>query len=169
MELGFLCVEMNTMQIYDCQNSWNGKTYTEQELLKRANDSKKEDIDLYTKYIKKYPKKSDYWEGQLEAAKKKNYQIIKDYDTFAKMEKQRFCSREPQEITKEEYYNARDVLPPILWGTRGNCEMFCMREMYTGSITTQYAYNLVDGKYYSKLVDVTDKETWIDAYFRNKL
>ncbi len=33
--------------------------------------------------------------------------------------------------------------------------------MYTGTYTTQYAYSLVTGKYYSAMVDVTDEETWI--------
>ena len=37
--------------------------------------------------------------------------------------------------------------------------MFCTSEMLTGTYTTQYAaYN---GKYYSKIVDVTDESTWI--------
>jgi hypothetical protein len=68
-------------------------------------------------------------------------------------------SGEVKEITREDFYEALDCLPPLKWCTKSNVEMFCMREMYTGTYTTQYAKK--DGKYYSAMVDVTDENTWI--------
>ena len=53
-----------------------------------------------------------------------------------------------------------------LWCTVEGVEMFCMSEMWTGTYTTQYAHDHRTGKYYSKMVDVTDRDTWINTYLR---
>jgi hypothetical protein len=39
--------------------------------------------------------------------------------------------------------------------------MFCMREFLTGVYTSQYAYHKASGKYYTCIVDATDRSTWI--------
>ena len=43
--------------------------------------------------------------------------------------------REMVEITKQDYENALNVLPPRNWHTRNNIEEFCSREMYSGTYT----------------------------------
>ena len=62
-------------------------------------------------------------------------------------------------ISKDDFYYALECLPPEHWVRTGGIEHFRMMEYYTGSITTQYAYR--HGKYIKKMIDVTDKSTWI--------
>lgn len=86
---------------------------------------------------------------------------------FLYYKKKYYCNELPVEIKKEEYYSQMDVLPPILYGSINNIDMFCMSEFLTGTFTSQYArIKLSDEnyKYYTKIVDVTDKKTWIYNY-----
>lgn len=90
---------------------------------------------------------------------------VMTFDEYITWQKKQLTSDDPQEVTQEEYEDMLSVLPPLKFCTRGNIEMFCMREFWTGTITRQYAYNLVNCKYYSKLVDATDPDTWIYKTF----
>lgn len=42
-------------------------------------------------------------------------------------------------------------------------EEFCSREMYSGTYTTQYAFQLVTGRYFAKMVDCADSSTWLST------
>jgi len=35
--------------------------------------------------------------------------------------------------------------------------------MYSGTYTTQYAFQLVTGRYFAKMVDCTDSSTWLST------
>lgn len=89
-----------------------------------------------------------------------NYQVM-PFAGFLALERERLLSGPPQEITEDKYNEMLDVLPPLAWTKHHGVEMFCMSEFYTGTYTTQYAHDHKTGKYYSKLVDYTDKSTWI--------
>ncbi|MGL5436016.1 MAG: hypothetical protein ACRDBO_11535, partial [Lachnospiraceae bacterium] len=69
-----------------------------------------------------------------------------------------------KETTEEQFEEALNVLPPLKWCTIDGIEMFCMSEMYTATYTNQYAR--YEGKYYKKMVDVTDKSTWLNNYLK---
>lgn len=94
-----------------------------------------------------------------------DYKVM-SFDEYMQLKKERYLSDKVQEITEEEWEDKLNVLPPLYWCTIDGINEFCLSEMYDDTFTTQYArYN---GKYYSKMVDVTDKKTWIHN-FRKEL
>lgn len=133
---------------------------TAQGKIDKATENAQKEVKDYNGLITNYPDRADYWESckkQYETAK---YEMM-TFDEFLKRQKKVMLSGEVTEVTKEDFYDALNILPPLKFCTRSNMEMFCMREMYTATYTTQYAYNLVNGKYYSAMVDATDETTWI--------
>lgn len=129
--------------------------------LHLANRSTRLHIERYSELILDYPDRAEYWTSCLNRHKAISWEIM-TYEDFREREKKNLITGELLEITKEDFDEHFNMLPPLKWCTRHNVEMFCMREMYTGTYTTQYAYSLVTGKYYCTMVDVTDPETWID-------
>lgn len=96
----------------------------------------------------------------LANARNARYSLM-SFDEFLAMEREKLLGGAPKEIDGETYNDQLNVLPPLKWCTIDGIEMFCMSEMYTGSYTTQYAYDRKTGKYWSKMVDALDPETWI--------
>lgn len=90
-----------------------------------------------------------------------DYRIM-TFGDFLKLERDKILSGPMEEITAERFDEMLDVLPPLAWTRHNNVEMFCMREFFTGSYTSQYAHDHSTGKYYTKLVDYHDRSTWID-------
>lgn len=91
---------------------------------------------------------------------------VMTFDEFQQLQRKHLLSGDLTEITKKEYQDALEVLPPILWCTKDAVEMFCMSEMYTGTYTSQYAHDLSSDKYYTKLVDSADSSTWINEILK---
>lgn len=96
----------------------------------------------------------------LDNARNARYSLM-TFDEFQAMEREKLLGGAPEEIDEETFNDQLNVLPPLNWCTIDGVEMFCMSEMYTGSYTTQYAHDRKTGKYWSKMVDVLDPETWI--------
>jgi hypothetical protein len=46
---------------------------------------------------------------------------------------------EPVEITRQQYLDALEVLPPLDWEGRRGCESFKLSEFYTSNVTSIYA------------------------------
>ena len=153
----YVVVDVNGVfaNIYDfCTPETAGK------VIRKATEQAEKEVKDYDKLILDYPDRADYWEScrkQYETAK---YEMM-IFDEFLKRQKEVLLFSGVKEVTKEEFHEALNMLPPLKWCRKHNMEMFCMSEMYTGTYTTQYAYSLVTGKYYSAMVDVTDEETWI--------
>ncbi len=134
---------------------------TAEEIIEKATEQARKTVATYNSHIVNYPERADYWKSckkQYETAK---YEMM-PFDEFLKRQKQIMLSDGITEITKEEFDEAFNILPPLKWCRKSNMEMFCMSEMYTGTYTTQYAFDLVNSKYYKTMVDVTDPETWIN-------
>ena len=85
------------------------------------------------------------------------------YGEWLDFEREKLLTPEMVEITKQDYENALNVLPPRNWHTRNNIEEFCSREMYSGTYTTQYAFQRVTGRYFVKMVDCADSSTWLST------
>lgn len=63
--------------------------------------------------------------------------VIMDFEDAWKKHEDAFKS-EPKEITKDEYWYALEVLPPVGWKGHSGAESFKMCERLTGSITAIY-------------------------------
>ena len=94
------------------------------------------------------------------------YEVI-DYEELTKRDKAKWITGKITKIDEEKFWYALEVLPPLKWYNNGVLETFCMSEMMTGTFTEQYA--CFDDKYYCKMVDITDKSTWITITDLEKL
>lgn len=148
-------VEMHTTNIYD----WVKDGETEAQALERASEFYKRDLALVQSHLKTYG--GDYWASRvIEEQNKVNAGCkVMTFDDFIELQKRKLIDGQLKEITEDDYNEALNVLPPLYWTTINGVEMFCMREMYTSTYTTQYAK--LGDKYYCTMVDVTDKSTWI--------
>lgn len=135
---------------------------SEKQAIKRGNTYYKDELNLVTSHLENYG--GDYWKEQVSEIGKKVFAGCKvmSYEQFKQLERNKILTGEVTEITKEHFNEMMDVLPPLYWCNHHNVEMFCMSEMYSGSYTNQYAYDLVNGKYYTAMVDSLDSGTWID-------
>lgn len=127
---------------------------------KQAEESDREWAVQCRKNAERYPENA---ESQLRYAKEHEeacYEIM-DFETFHKREREAILSGPLESITEEQFNDMLDVLPPLRWETHNGIEEFCMREMWTGTYTTQYAHVHGTDEYYSKMVDCADRSTWI--------
>lgn len=159
-DLGFVCVDTSNMQVYDYENSCTGYHYnSKDELLAKAEARRQEDIICYKEYIQRYPANAEYWAMRLQEAEKRTFIVFESYDKYVAAHNKFFCDEPMTEITEDVWNDMFQVLPVFIWCTIDGVEMFCNQEMFSMSITNQFAkYN---GKFYTKKVDITDKETWI--------
>lgn len=70
----------------------------------------------------------------------------------------------PKQISRADYWDALEVLPPENWQRDRIFEHFRMMEYTTGNITTQYARLMTDDGghlFICKPIEVTDRTTWI--------
>jgi len=126
----------------------------------RAEQEARECVESYARHIVNHPKDKEYWQSMKEQYEAARYEVM-SYEEFQRREREALLKPPMEPVTEEQYNDALDVLPPLYWVTCGGVEEFCMREMWTGSYTTQYAHVLDTDQYYSKMVDCRDKSTWI--------
>lgn len=164
MNTNILAVNIKTLSTYDFLQDGE----TQEELLNRANNYNNKEIKCYKEIINTKPQSNSdgFFTKQLEQAEQAIYKVI-TWDEFEALQRSKYITNEDlTEITNEHFEEMLDVLPPLQWCTINNVEMFCMREMHTGTYTTQYAHDKTNGKYYSKMVDITDQVTWINNYIK---
>lgn len=75
-----------------------------------------------------------------------------------------YASLPLREVTREEFEEMLNVLPPIKHCQIAGVEMFAISEMDWVTWTAQYAHDKNTGKYWSKKVDITDQSTWIHNF-----
>lgn len=150
-----LCIaDLNRMSIYTFSNNMEEA----EEDLKRAIMQNNEDIKTWEGHIKNYPDRESF-KNYLTEAQNKKYEIV-TFEEYLQKEKEYYINQPLTETTKEHFEEMLNVLPPLKWCTKHNVEMFCMSERLTGTYTSQYMYNLVNNKYYHKIVDILDEKTW---------
>lgn len=132
--------------------------------LKDAQEYNTKEIARLEALLMQYPN-HPIFTPMLETAKKARYEAM-TWEEYETRQRAHLLAGEPQEVTEEHYNEQLDVLPPLHWCTINGIEMFCMSEMWSGSYTTQYAYDRSTGKYYSKTVDSKDRSTWINTYLQ---
>ena len=93
-------------------------------------------------------------------APERTYQVM-TYGEYKAAERRVYLAGPPTEITEETFIEMLEVLPPVAWTRRNNFESFLMSEHYSGPYTSQYARH--GKRYYTKMVDCTDRSTWMTA------
>ena len=137
----------------------------EEESIKRAQQFYKDEIALLEKNLITAPNMADDWNRGIKRAKEtlsQGFEAV-TFDEYFEREKKRVVTGEIHEITAEEYDYALNVLPPLNYTHGEGFAFFFMSERWTLSFTNQYYYDRENGKYYSKMVDLYDKSTWIGA------
>lgn len=148
-------------------NSVISKGESPEEAVEEAFAKAHEDAERYAEYKKRYPENAEYWQKQIDECKNADYRAMRSSD-FSRIQRQKFLRQPLHEVTAEDYEEMLDVLPPIHYVEINGVSEFCMMEMFTGTFTNQYAHDKKTGKYYQKLVDVTDRDTWIHKILERK-
>lgn len=163
-KIQFVVVEMATLSVFGFPN----EDETPEEAVKRAEEYYISQlgrlVDLATQYD------DPYWQQRVTEVAKQVESGCKymEYSEFQKIQREKLLSGELKEVSKEEYDNALNVLPPEYYVERNGIIMFCMSERYTETYTAQYAYDRKEKKYYVKTVDMMDSSTWIDEILKEK-
>ncbi len=101
---------------------------------------------------------------KLEAhgAPKRHYEPM-TYEEYKAKEREFYLSDPATPITPKQFTEMLEVLPPDHWENKGDFESFLMSEHWSGPYTQQYARRGRgdDAKYWTKLVDSTDRSTWM--------
>ena len=132
--------------------------------IERAKESYEKDKALYESHLVNYPNMSDHWQFQLDKTNKilqSGFRAV-TWKEYCKLQREKWLSKEPKEITREEYNEALNVLPPKCWIQNERYSMFFIGECTTMTFYGQYLYDKVSGKYYTALTDIYDKSTWLD-------
>lgn len=132
--------------------------------IKRAQEFYANDVETYKHHLIYFPNMSDHWQKQLEICEsvlKAGFEAI-TWEEYVKRQREKWLSKEPKEITREEYDYALNVLPPKVWIQNERYSMFFIGECTTMTYYGQYLYDKVAGKYYTALTDMYDKSTWLD-------
>ncbi len=87
---------------------------------------------------------------------------VMTFAEYQELKREKYISMPLNEISEERYEEMLDVLPPLQYGQNEGLESFFCREYYEGTYTNQYAKH--NGKFYQKLVDITDSSTWIHNF-----
>ena len=111
---------------------------------------------------------SDHWQTQLEVCEsvlKAGFEAI-TWEEYVKRQREKWLSKEPKEITQEDYDYALNVLPPKNWIRNERYSMFFIGECTTMTFYGQYLYDKASGKYYYAMADIFDESTWLDAMLK---
>ena len=85
------------------------------------------------------------------------------YEEFLVKQAKEFADKPINIISKQEWWDALECLPPLKWHDRGGMEVFFMSEFYTGNYTSMYVKVVIGGEdtYACKTVNFKDESTWI--------
>jgi hypothetical protein len=132
--------------------------------IDRAREFYQNDVETYEHHLIHYPNMADHWQKQLDICKnilKAGFKAV-TCEEYEKLMREKWLSKEPTEITEEEYNYALNVLPPKNWIRNERYSMFFIGECTTMTFYGQYLYDKVSGKYYTALTDIYDETTWLD-------
>lgn len=137
--------------------------------LERAMKFYANNLKTYRFNLEHYPNMTDHWNEQIERIEKmlaSGFEAL-NWDGFYRRQKEEWLSKNAMEITAEQYEYALNELPPMNWHGCKEYSTFFMSEFLTMTFTDQYYFDRQQGKYYTAVVDVCDKSTWIDRLLEN--
>ena len=84
---------------------------------------------------------------------------VMTYGEYKAAEREFYLADPAQEITAEKFTEMLGILPPLKWTSTGTFESFLMSEFWSVPYTHQYIRR--GNRYFTKLVDATDRSTWM--------
>lgn len=132
--------------------------------IERAKKSYEQDKATYESHLVNYPNMADHWQFQLDKTNKilqSGFRAV-TWEEYCKLQRERWLSKEPKEITEEDFYYALNVLPPKKWIRNERYSMFFIGECTTMTFYGQYLQDKESGKYYYAMADISDESTWLD-------
>ena len=132
--------------------------------IERAKEYYERDKKCYESHLVEYPDNAEYWQGQLDKVKKvleSGFRAV-TWEEFKKLQREKWLSKEPEEVTYEQYNYALEVVPPKKICSNERFFMFFVGECTTMSFYGNYLYERATGKYYYAMADILDKSTWLD-------
>ena len=119
---------------------------------------------LYEKNLVEHPNLAQEWQRGLERSEKILQSGLRavTWEEYETLQREKWLSKEPKEITAKEYDEALNVLPPKNWIRNERYSMFFIGECTTMSFYGQYLYDRKTGKHYYALTDILDESTWLD-------
>lgn len=136
--------------------------------ISRARDFYQKDVETYEHHLVHYPNMAEHWQHELERCQNvlnAGFKAV-DWEEYQKLQREKWLSKEPKEITREDYDYALNVLPPKKWIQNERFSMFFIGECTTMTFYGQYLYDKVSGKYYTALTDICDESTWLDKMLK---
>lgn len=147
---------------FDCFTSCKESEVTAN--IERAREFYENDKYTYESHLVNYPNMADNWKALLDRTNKileAGFRAV-TWEEYEKLQREKWLSKEPKEITRDEYYEALNVLPPECWIQNERYSMFFIGECTTMTFYGQYLYDKASGKYYTALTDICDESTWLD-------
>ena len=132
--------------------------------INRAREHYQNDVETYEHHLVHYPHMAEHWQQQLEVCQnilKAGFKAV-TFEEFLELQREKWLSKEPKEITMEDYEYALNVLPPKNWIRNERYSMFFIGECTTMTFYGQYLYDKASGKYYYAMADICDESTWLD-------
>jgi hypothetical protein len=132
--------------------------------IKRAKEYYSKDLELVTSHLENYPDNAEYWQSQIErysAILAGGFEAI-TFEEYDKRQREKYLGKKPKEVTAKEFDDMLNVLPPLKWIRNERYSMFCVGECTTMTYYAQYLYDRESKKYYTNLVDIYDRSTWLD-------
>jgi hypothetical protein len=132
--------------------------------IERARKYYEDDKSTLESHLVNYPNMADHWQTQLDRTKKilvSGFRSV-TWDEYKELQREKWLSKEPKEITQKEFDYALNVLPPKCWIQNERFSMFFIGECTTMTYYSQYLYDKASGKYYTALTDICDESTWLD-------
>jgi hypothetical protein len=158
MDTDFVIASTQTLTIW----SFYPTQQAAEEALPEVRAKYMADAEMCKGHHEKYQhREENYW---LKQAARYELQAqdsrVMTWDQFEAIKAERLLSHPIEEITEEQYEDALNVLPPMRYGENKGIRSFFMSEFYSGNYTNQYAQ--IDGRYFTKLVNFRNSDTWIN-------
>ena len=132
--------------------------------IERAKEFYARGLERYKVLKNEHPKEADYWQSQIESYASiiaGGFEAI-TWEEYIKRERDKWLSKEPKEISEEEWNYALEVLPPKKWIRNERYSQFFIGECTTMTFYGQYLKDFSSGKCYYAMADIFDESTWLD-------
>jgi len=155
-------------------SKWNNQNFTgckPDEVDKAIEEAKRfyqEHLDLVKSNLENYPKDEKFWKERINEYSgilKGGFEAV-TFEEYRRREKAKWVSGKVTEIIEKRYYDALNCLPPLNYTHDEYSSWFFICEMLTMSFTNQYYYDKKRDKYYTAVVDLYDRNTWIDKLLK---